>query len=95
VSGGLLEFLWNADHQTLGEMLDEAARRITSYLRQDCRKGAASMFDRVLECDSEAERNEQVGSREDAEEYDRQHSDTITDVLKAVLESPPTLEVFA
>jgi len=53
------------------------------------------MFDRVLECDSEAERNEQVGSREDAEEYDRQHSDTITDVLKAVLESPPTLEVFA
>jgi hypothetical protein len=32
VSGGLLEFTWEADHQTLGEALDEAARRVTSYL---------------------------------------------------------------
>jgi ActR/RegA family two-component response regulator len=32
VSGGLLEFLWDADHQTFGEELDEAARRGTSYL---------------------------------------------------------------
>jgi len=53
------------------------------------------MFARVLECDSKGDRNEQVGSREDGEEYDRQHHDTITDVLKAVLEFPPTLEVFA
>lgn len=42
------------------------------------------MFARVLECDSKGDRHEQVGSREDAEEYDRQHFDTITDVLKAV-----------
>ncbi len=34
-------------------------------------------------------------SREDAEEYHRQHYDTITDMLKRVLESPPTLETFA
>ena len=33
-------------------------------------------------------------SRQDAEEYHRQHYDTITDMLKPVLESPPTLETF-
>ena len=42
VSGGLLEFLWDADHQTLGEVLDEAARRVTSYL------------DKTTSCDSPA-----------------------------------------
>jgi heme-degrading monooxygenase HmoA len=34
-------------------------------------------------------------SREDAEEYHRQHYYTITDTLRAVLECPPTLETFA
>jgi quinol monooxygenase YgiN len=34
-------------------------------------------------------------SREDAEEYHRQHYDTITELLKPILESPPTLETFA
>jgi heme-degrading monooxygenase HmoA len=34
-------------------------------------------------------------SREDAEEYHLQHHYTITDILKPVLESPPTLETFA
>ena len=34
-------------------------------------------------------------SREDAEEYHRQHYYTITDVLRSVLECPPTLETFA
>ena len=34
-------------------------------------------------------------SREDAEEYDRQHYYLITDMLKPVLESPPTLKTFA
>jgi len=34
-------------------------------------------------------------SGEDAEEFHRQHYDTITDMLKPVLESPPTLETFA
>jgi len=33
-------------------------------------------------------------SRQDAEEYHRQHYDTINDMLKPVLESPPTLETF-
>jgi quinol monooxygenase YgiN len=33
-------------------------------------------------------------SREEAEEYHRQYYDTITDTLKPVLESPPTLETF-
>jgi len=33
-------------------------------------------------------------SRGDAEEYQRQHYDTITDMLKPVLESPPTLKTF-
>jgi len=42
VSGGLLEFLWDADHQTLGEVLDEAERRVTSYL------------DKTTSCDSPA-----------------------------------------
>jgi hypothetical protein len=43
------------------------------------------MFARVLECDSKGDRNEQVGSREDAEEYDRQHYDTITDRVEGGL----------
>jgi quinol monooxygenase YgiN len=34
-------------------------------------------------------------SQQDAEEYHRQHYDTITDMLKRVLKSPPTLETFA
>jgi heme-degrading monooxygenase HmoA len=34
-------------------------------------------------------------SREDTEEYHRQHYDKITDMLKPGLESPPTLETFA
>jgi len=34
-------------------------------------------------------------SQQDAEGYHRQHYDTITDMLKRVLESPPTLETFA
>ena len=34
-------------------------------------------------------------SREDAEEYHRQHYDTITELLKPILESPPRLETFA
>jgi heme-degrading monooxygenase HmoA len=34
-------------------------------------------------------------SREDAEEYHHHHYDTITDILRTVLESPPTLETFA
>jgi heme-degrading monooxygenase HmoA len=34
-------------------------------------------------------------SQQDAEESHRQHYDTITDILKRVLESPPTLETFA
>jgi len=34
-------------------------------------------------------------SREDAEEYNRQHYDTITEFLKPILESPPTFETFA
>jgi quinol monooxygenase YgiN len=34
-------------------------------------------------------------SREDAEEYHRQHYDTITELLKTILESPPRLETFA
>jgi heme-degrading monooxygenase HmoA len=33
-------------------------------------------------------------SREDAEEYHRQHYETITNMLKPVLESPPTLKSF-
>jgi heme-degrading monooxygenase HmoA len=33
-------------------------------------------------------------SREDTEEYHRQHYETITNMLKSVLESPPTLETF-
>ena len=33
-------------------------------------------------------------SRQDAEEYHRQYYDTITDMLKPLLESPPTLETF-
>jgi hypothetical protein len=49
--GGLPESPGDADHQTLGEVLDEAARRVTqSYIisRQDYRKGAA--FAPVLGC---------------------------------------------
>ena len=34
-------------------------------------------------------------SREDAEEYHRQHYYLITDMLKSVLDSPPTLKTFA
>ena len=34
-------------------------------------------------------------SREDADEYHRQHYDTITDMLMPILESPPTLEILA
>lgn len=34
-------------------------------------------------------------SRADAEGYPGEHYDTITDMLKSVLESPPTLETFA
>jgi hypothetical protein len=34
VSGGLLEFLRDADHQTLEEAFDEAVRRVTSYLNK-------------------------------------------------------------
>jgi hypothetical protein len=34
-------------------------------------------------------------SQQDTEGYHRQHYDTITDMLKRVLESPPTLETFA
>ncbi len=34
-------------------------------------------------------------SQQDAEGYHRQHYDTITDMLKRVLESPPMLEIFA
>ena len=34
-------------------------------------------------------------SREDAEEYHRQHYDTIAEALKPILESPPTFETFA
>jgi quinol monooxygenase YgiN len=33
-------------------------------------------------------------SRGDAEEYDRQHYDAVTDILKPVLESPPMLKTF-
>jgi heme-degrading monooxygenase HmoA len=33
-------------------------------------------------------------SPEDAEEYHRQHYETITGMLKPVLESPPTLKIF-
>ena len=33
--------------------------------------------------------------REDAEEYHRQHYYLITDMLKPVLDCPPTLEIFA
>jgi quinol monooxygenase YgiN len=33
-------------------------------------------------------------SREDAEEYHRQHLERITNMLKAVLQSPPTLKTF-
>ena len=33
-------------------------------------------------------------SREDADEYHRQHYDTITNILKPVLESAPTLKTF-
>jgi hypothetical protein len=33
--------------------------------------------------------------REDAEEYHRQHYYLITDMLKPVLDSPPTLKIFA
>jgi len=50
VSGGLLEFLRDADHQTFGEALDEAASTVTSYLDKDYRKGTPSIFARVLEC---------------------------------------------
>jgi hypothetical protein len=32
VSGGLLEFAWDADHQTLKEALDEAVSRTLPYL---------------------------------------------------------------
>jgi len=31
-SGGLLEFLWDADRQTLEEAFDEALRRVAPYL---------------------------------------------------------------
>jgi hypothetical protein len=34
-------------------------------------------------------------SREDAEEYHRQHDGTITEFLKPILESPPAFEIFA
>jgi len=34
-------------------------------------------------------------SREDAEEHHRRHYETITNMLRAVLESPPTLKIFA
>jgi len=34
-------------------------------------------------------------SRQDAEEYHRQHYDTITDFLMPILASPPTFETFA
>lgn len=33
-------------------------------------------------------------SREDSEEYHRQHYETIANVLEPVLESPPTLKTF-
>ena len=32
VSGGLLEFVWDTDHQTLKEALDEAVSRALPYL---------------------------------------------------------------
>ena len=34
-------------------------------------------------------------SQQDAEGYHRQHYDTITDMLRRVLECPPKLEIFA
>jgi heme-degrading monooxygenase HmoA len=33
-------------------------------------------------------------SREDAEEHHRQHYEMVTNMLKSVLESPPTLRIF-
>ena len=35
VSGGLLEFLWDADHQMLGEVLGEALTQNYIISRQD------------------------------------------------------------
>jgi quinol monooxygenase YgiN len=133
VSGGLLEFVWDTDHQTLKEALDEAVSRALPYLGKLLEEGGTSMFARFVECQSKAGRREQVSnslkndvlpvlekqsgfidfltlsdkteperlvcitfwtSRQDAEEYHRQYYDTITDMLKPLLESPPTLETF-
>jgi quinol monooxygenase YgiN len=105
-----------------------------SYFERLSEKGGTSMFARVMECQSKADRSDQVGnklenevlpilqkqpgfvdfitlsdktnperlvcisfwtSQQDTEEYNRQHYDTITDMLKRVLESPLTLETFA
>jgi hypothetical protein len=33
LSGGLLEFLWDTDHQTLEEALSEAVRKVTPYFQ--------------------------------------------------------------
>src|ERR1700693_3867908 len=42
-SGGLLEFFWDADHQTLEEAFDEPVRRVTPIYRNTIRKKEAAL----------------------------------------------------
>jgi hypothetical protein len=87
-SGGLLEFLWHADHQTLGGVSTKQYAELRHISRTKQEEGVTSMFARVVECQSKVGRSEQVGSK---------LKNDILPILQKQpdLESPPTLETFA
>jgi hypothetical protein len=62
VSGGLRNFLCNADHQTLDEASTKQYADVTSYLEKLWEQGV-TMFARIVKCQSKAGRSEQVGNK--------------------------------
>jgi hypothetical protein len=62
-SGGLLEFLWNADHQTLTEgRFHEALRRVTPYLEKLLEEAPLCVL-ASWNAKSKAGRSDQAGRR--------------------------------
>ena len=123
-SGGLLEFRWDADHQTLEGAFDavpgisrktiwkketrlcllvwwNANRQAGDKLKNDVlailQKQPSFVDFLMLSDKANPERLLCISlwtSREDSEEYHRQHYETIANVLEPVLKSPPTLKTF-
>jgi hypothetical protein len=60
-SGGLLEFRWDADHQTLEGAFDEVLRSAMHISKDNWKKEPTSMFARMVECQLKAGRTEQAG----------------------------------